>query len=86
MRCRFRLGGRNLEPLCFSLLDLGSEEAFCRFVPTTLPTTTTRSGKREMDNDSILTSIVPVTGAIYRSGREKPDIKWNFARHWLERT
>ena len=31
-----------------------------------------------MDNDSILTSIVPITGAIYRSGREKPDIKWNF--------
>jgi len=31
-----------------------------------------------MANDSILTSIVPVTGAIYRSGREKPDIKWNF--------
>ena len=31
-----------------------------------------------MDNDSILTSIVPVTEAIYRSGREKPDIKWNF--------
>ena len=31
-----------------------------------------------MDNDSILASIVPVTGAIYRSGREKPDIKWNF--------
>ena len=31
-----------------------------------------------MDNDSILTSIVPVIGAIYRSGREKPDIKWNF--------
>jgi len=60
------------------LLDLGSEEAFYRFVPTTLPTTTTRSGKREMANDSILTSIVPVTGAIYRSGREKPDIKWNF--------
>ena len=31
-----------------------------------------------MNKDSILTSIVPVTGAIYRSGREKPDIKWNF--------
>eukprot|EP00112_Aurelia_sp_Birch-Aquarium-sp1_P002196 Seg1236.5 transcript_id=Seg1236.5/GoldUCD/mRNA.D3Y31 product="hypothetical protein" protein_id=Seg1236.5/GoldUCD/D3Y31 len=31
-----------------------------------------------LDNASLLTVVVPVTAAIYRNGKEKPDIKWNF--------